>query len=124
MQVRETPLNKLVLGLGFGTDSGPRASIEHINNRLPGLGWRTTSQLRLDRRSPLLQTVWTSLPDEASWRWVASARAQRLRDGGLSSDTQSWRFGRKQVGERIDRSLELQYDRSQVTGQGAIGSSK
>lgn len=124
VQVRETPLNKLVLGLGFGTDSGPRASIEHINNRLPGLGWRTTSQLRLDRRSPLLQTVWTSLPDEASWRWVASARAQRLRDGGLSSDTQSWRFGRKQVGERIDRSLELQYDRSQVSGQGEVGSSK
>lgn len=124
VQVREAPLNKLVLGLGFGTDSGPRASIEHINNRLPGLGWRATSQLRLDRRSPLLQTVLTSLPDEASWRWVASARAQRLQDGDLSTDTQSWRFGRKQLGERIDRSLELQYERSHVSGLGEVGSSQ
>lgn len=123
VQVRETPLNKLVLGLGFATDSGTRASIEHINNRLPGLGWRASSQARLDRRSPLIQTVWTSLPDEASWRWVGSVRAQRLQDGGLITDTQSWRFGRKQLGERIDRSLELQYDRSQVSGQGEIGSS-
>ncbi|MEI7785085.1 MAG: BamA/TamA family outer membrane protein [Betaproteobacteria bacterium] len=123
IQVREAPLNKLVLGLGFATDSGPRASIEHINNRVPGLGWRASNQLQLDRKSPQLQTLWTSLPDEASWRWVASARAQRLRDGGLSTDTQTWRFGRKQTGERIDRSLELQYDRSQVSGQGEIGSS-
>lgn len=123
VQVREAPLNKLVLGLGYGTDSGPRASIEHINNRMPGLGWRASSQLRLDRRSPLIQTVWTSLPDEGNWRWVASARAQRLQDGGLSTDTQSWRFGRKQIGERIDRSLELQYERSQVSGQGELGSS-
>lgn len=123
VQVREAPLNKLVLGLGFATDSGPRASIEHINNRLPGLGWRASSQLQLDRKSPKVQTQWTSLPDEASWRWTASARAQRLRDGGLSTDTQSWGFGRKQVGERIDRGIELKYERSQVSGQGEIGSS-
>ena len=123
VQVREAPLNKLVLGLGFATDGGPRASIEHTHNRVPLLGWRASTQLQLDRKSPLAQTQWTSLPDASNWLWQASVRAQRLQDTGLSSDTQRWRMGRKQVGERIDRSIELQYDRSQVSGQGELGSS-
>lgn len=123
VQLREAPLNKLVLGLGFATDSGPRGSIEHIHNRMPVLGWRASSQLQLDRKSPLVQTQWTSLPDASNWLWQASVRAQRLQDTGLSTDTQRWRMGRKQVGERIDRSIEVQYDRSQVSGQGELGSS-
>ena len=123
VQLREAPLNKLVLGLGFATDSGPRASIEHIHNRVPLLGWRASTQLQLDRKSPLAQTQWTSLPDASNWLWQAAVRAQRLQDTGLTTDTQRWRMGRKQVGERIDRSIEVQYDRSQVSGQGELGSS-
>ena len=38
--VREAPLQQVVLGLGFTTDGGPRASVDHFHNRLPGIGWR------------------------------------------------------------------------------------
>ena len=60
--VREAPLQKVVLGVGLTTDSGPRVSIEHIHNRVPGIGWRAVSKLQLDRKSPFVQTELTGDP--------------------------------------------------------------
>lgn len=123
VQLREAKLQKAVLGLGFATDSGPRLSLEHVHNRVPALGWRAQSKLQLDGKSPFVQTQWTSLPDPALWRWVGSLRVERLDDGSLITDTQRWRLGRLQTGERIDRNIYLQYDRSDVGGGGQAGSS-
>jgi len=44
-QLREAPLQKVVLGAGFTTDNGPRLSIDHIHNQIPLLGWRAVSRL-------------------------------------------------------------------------------
>ena len=43
--MREAPLQKVVMGVGFTTDSGPRLSLDHIHNRMPLLGWRAVSKL-------------------------------------------------------------------------------
>lgn len=115
VQVREAKLQKVVLGLGLTTDSGPRASIEHTHNRLPGIGWRAVTKLQLERKSPLAQTQWTSLPDDSNWRWVGLARAERLDDDELVTRAQTLRFGRLQAGERIDRDVYVQYDRALVS---------
>ncbi len=115
VQVREAKLQKVVLGLGLTTDSGPRASIEHTHNRLPGIGWRAVTKLQLERKSPLAQTQWTSLPDESNWRWVGLARAEQRDDDELVTQAQTLRFGRLQAGERIDRDVYLQYDRARVS---------
>jgi translocation and assembly module TamA len=115
VQLREAKLQKVVLGLGLTTDSGPRASIEHTHNRLPGMGWRAVTQLQLERKSPLAQTRWTSLPDDNNWRWVGLARAERLDDDELVTRAQTLRFGRLQAGERIDRDFYVQYDRALVS---------
>ena len=56
VQVREAALKKVILGVGLTTDSGPRASIEHTHNRVPGIGWRVTNKLQLDRKSPHAQS--------------------------------------------------------------------
>jgi translocation and assembly module TamA len=116
VQLREAARQKLVLGLGFATDSGPRLSAEHVHNRVPWLGWRAQSKLQLDGRSPAAQTEWTSLPDASLWRWVTALRLERLDDGALNTDTQRWRAGRLQPGEHIDRHIYLQYDRSELSG--------
>jgi translocation and assembly module TamA len=123
VQVREAKLQKVVLGLGLTTDSGPRTSVEHIHNRVPGIGWRAATKLQLEKKSPFAQTEWTSLPDEASWRWVALGRVERLDDNELITQTQRLRFGRTQAGERIDRNIYLQYDRARVRGTGLSGAS-
>ena len=123
VQVREAALQKVVLGVGLTTDSGPRASVEHTHRRLPGIGWRAVSKFQLDRKTPFVQSEWTSIPSEALWRWVALARAERIDDNTLITQGQRLRFGRLQTRERIDRSAYLQYDRASVSGPGVAGSS-
>jgi len=121
VQVREAKLQKVVLGIGLTTDTGPRASIEHTHNRVPGLDWRAVTKLQLDSKLPLAQTEWTSLPDADNWRWVTLARVARLDDDELVTDAQTLRFGQVQIGERIDRSTYLQYDRATVSTSGMAG---
>ncbi len=118
VQVREAKLQKIVLGVGLTTDSGPRASVEHTHLRVPGIGWRATTKLQLEQKSPFAQTEWTSIPNEASWRWLALGRIERIEDDELITRSERLRFGRTQAGERIDRSIYLQYDRAQVQGAG------
>lgn len=123
VQVREAKLQKVILGVGITTDSGPRASVEHTHQRVPGIGWRAATKLQLEQKDPFAQTEWTSIPDEASWRWVALARVERFEDDDLITRSQRLRFGRTQAGDRIDRSIYLQYDRAQVQGAGLGASS-
>ncbi|MEO7390560.1 MAG: BamA/TamA family outer membrane protein [Ramlibacter sp.] len=112
--LREAPLQKVVLGVGLTTDSGPRASIEHIHNRVPGIGWRASTKLQLDRKTPFVQTEWTAIPDENGWRWAALARAERLDDANLITHGQRLRFGRFRTEENIDRNVYVQYERATV----------
>jgi translocation and assembly module TamA len=112
--VREAPLQKVVLGVGLTTDSGPRVSVEHTHNRLPALGWRAVSKLQLDRKTPFVQTEWTAIPNERGWRWAALVRAERLDDGSLVTHGQRLRFGRLRSEEHIDRHMYVQYDRATV----------
>jgi translocation and assembly module TamA len=123
VQVREAKLQKIILGVGVTTDSGPRASIEHTHLRVPGTNWRAVTKLQIEKKSPFAQTEWTSIPDESNWRWVALARAERVDDDELVTRSGRLRFGRTQAGERIDRNVYLQYDRASVSGSGQINSS-
>ncbi|MCZ8256825.1 MAG: BamA/TamA family outer membrane protein [Polaromonas sp.] len=123
VQVREAKLQKIVLGVGVTTDSGPRASVEHTHLRVPGTNWRAATKLQIEKKSPFAQTEWTSIPDESNWRWVALARTERVDDNELVTRSGRLRFGRTQAGERIDRNVYLQYDRASVSGSGQINSS-
>jgi translocation and assembly module TamA len=123
VQVREAKLQKIVLGIGVTTDTGPRASVEHTHHRVPGIGWRAATKLQLEKKSPFAQTEWTAIPDEANWRWGALARAERINDNELITQAQRLRFGRSQVGDRIDRNIYVQYDRASVQGAGLLGNS-
>ena len=123
VQVREAKLQKIILGVGVTTDSGPRASVEHTHLRVPGIGWRAATKLQLEKKSPFAQTEWTSIPDEANWRWGVLGRAERINDEELITQAQRLRFGRSQIGDRIDRNIYLQYDRASVKGAGLLGNS-
>lgn len=123
VQVREAKLQKIILGVGVTTDSGPRASVEHTHLRVPGTGWRATTKLQLEKKSPFAQTEWTSIPDEANWRWGVLGRVERLNDEELITQAQRLRFGRSQIGDRIDRNIYLQYDRASVKGAGLADNS-
>jgi translocation and assembly module TamA len=112
--VREAPLQKVTLGLGITTDSGPRASIEHTHNQIPVLGWRALTKLQFDRKTPFGQTEWTAVPDPLGWRWAFLARAERLDDDDLITHAQRLRFGRLRNEEQIDRNVFVQLERARV----------
>ena len=112
VKLREAQLQKLVLGLGASTDSGPRLSAEHTHHKVPGIGWRAVSKVLLERDNRALGTELTSPPDQDNWRWVASGLLQNQLLGTRDVTSQQLRGGRKQTSQRIDRNLYLQYDRA------------
>jgi translocation and assembly module TamA len=113
--VREAPLQKVVLGVGFTTDGGPRATLEHTHNQLPWLGWRAVTRLQAEQKNPFAQSEWTAIPDEDGWRWSVLGRLDRLDDDRLVTYGQRLRTGRFQTGDAIDRNVYLQYERARVT---------
>ena len=112
--VREAPLQKVILGVGFTTDGGPRASLEHTHNRVPGIGWRAVTKLQAETKNPFAQTEWTGLPDPRGWRYSTLGRVERLDDDRLITYSTRLRAGRFKNGDRIDRNWYLQYERSRV----------
>ena len=112
--VREARMQKLVLGLGFTTDGGPRATAEHTYNRLPGIGWRAVTRLQAERKNPFAQTELIDIPDEEGWRWSVLARGEKLDDDRLVTHSQRLRAGRFQNTDHIDRNWYVQYERATV----------
>jgi translocation and assembly module TamA len=110
--LREAMLQKMVLGIGVSTDSGPRVSLEHTHHKVPGLGWRAVSKLTLDRETRAIGSELTAPPDVDNWRWVTSGLLQNQQLGSAEVTSQRLRFGRNQNGDRIDRTFYLQYDRA------------
>lgn len=118
-QVREAPFQKVVLGVGFTTDNGPRVSVDHIHNHMPVLGWRAVSRLSVDRDTRLLNTAWTSLPSHNGWRWGALGQLKREKAGSYDVNSGRLRYGRSKANDHIDRAYFLQYDYAENVGDNA-----
>ncbi len=115
-QVREAQLQKWVLGVGASTDTGARLSVDHINNRLPGIGWRAVTKLHVDSKNPLLSSNWTALPAESGWAWFVGAKAEREQTGDFDTTSLRLRTGRIRSEDHIDRNYYLQYDYARQQG--------
>lgn len=115
-QVREAQMQKVVLGVGFTTDSGPRVSVDHIYNQMPLLGWRAVSKLSIERDTKLLNTTWTGLPGDDGWKWGSLAQLKREQSGTYDVDSGRLRYGRSKSEGHIDRALFLQYDYAVPSG--------
>ncbi|MBU2285705.1 MAG: BamA/TamA family outer membrane protein, partial [Gammaproteobacteria bacterium] len=118
-QVREAPYQKVVLGAGFTTDSGPRVSVDHIHNQMPLLGWRAVSKLSIDRETQSLGTEWNDIPDDSGWRWFGSGLLKKETTGSYDVNSGRLRGGRSKSAGHIDRSYYLQYDYADYQGDAA-----
>jgi translocation and assembly module TamA len=112
VQLLESQLQKLVLGIGASTDGGARMSAEHTHHQSPILGWRAVSKLSFDRETSSIGTDLTSPPDDKQTRWILGALLQSQHAGSFDASSQRLRFGRGQTSEQIDRNYYLQYDRA------------
>lgn len=112
--VREAKLQKLVIGVGASTDNGARLSLEHMHHRVPGLDWRATSKLQLERDTRTLNGLLESPIDDHGWRWNLGAQLQRQEDALLVTTSEQFRAGRTQSGRQLERQLYAQYDRASI----------
>ena len=110
VQVQEAKLQKLVFGLGFSTDRGPRISIDHTHNKEPVFGWRGINKLQVDKVRQAFSTSLLAPPDDRLWRWLANASVSREKFADQTQTTQQLRFGRTKLEKNIDRTYYLQYD--------------
>ncbi|MFV0681086.1 autotransporter assembly complex protein TamA [Ottowia sp.] len=116
--VTEAKRQKVQLGLGYSTDSGPRVTLEHRDNQAFGTTWRGDTKLHYDLKEPLLQYELTSLPNARGWRKAALARYMRQDDDQLNTTSRTLRVGLTKAEENYDRAIYLQYDDATVTGSG------
>jgi translocation and assembly module TamA len=119
VQVKEASLQKIVLGVGASTDSGLRLSAEHSHHKVPGIDWKSTAKLSLDRDTQLFDGELTSPPDDTGTRWVTSALLQSQLSGSFEVDSLRYRVGRAQTQGNTDRNYYLQYDHSTKYGAGS-----
>ena len=118
-KVREAKLQKWVFGVGFSTDTGPRLSLDHTHNKVPGLNWRAVTKLQLDSKNPLISTQLMSLPGEDNWRSFVGGKVERAPAGDFNVNSAQLRAGRLKSDEHIDRTYYLQYDYAKTQGVGA-----
>lgn len=116
IELKESLRQKWVLGLGVRSDSGARVSAEHTHHSLPGLHWRSVSKLALDKDLQSASLDLLAPPDANLWRWNTSAKFDRENIFDVPLQSQRWRVGRTQLGERIDRSYFAQYDSARLQG--------
>lgn len=112
VQVREAKLQKLVLGVGFSTETGARLSIENTHHKIPYLDWRSINKLVLARDTTALSSEFTSHPNDDNWRWSVGTVVQQQTLGSFLVHSQSVRVGRSRNTEPFDTDYFLQYDRA------------
>ncbi len=122
VQLHEAKLQKLVLGIGATTDSGARLSIEHTHRRLPLIGWSAVSKIQLNRDSSSVGTELTSRPNADNWSWIAGAQLQNQQVGSFDVNSQTLRGGRRQLGDPLEQSYFMQYDRADTAASNEAAS--
>jgi len=118
-QLREAQYQKVVFGVGFSTDTGPRVSVDHTHNQMWPLGWRALNQLAIGTSIQTIATRWTDMPQASGWAWYTGGALERSDYGDFRARSLSVTGGRMKSDERIDRRYYLQYDLSTIEGYGA-----
>ncbi len=121
IELKEAMRQKWVLGVGVRSDSGARLTAEHTHHQVPGLGWRSVSKLAWDKQLKSAGLDLLAPPDSSLWRWNTSLKLEQEKLTSFLVNSQRWRAGRTQLGERIDRSYFAQYDTAEVKLDGLGG---
>lgn len=104
VRLDEHPAKKIDLGVGYSTNTGPRAQagFTHYNTFRPG--WQSHSKLALEGKQQSLATQLAFLPEAGGWRNRVDGEINRTDVKGLITERASV------SGSRTFRSLRLEYD--------------
>ncbi len=112
VRVKEFVRHQLTTGVGISSNSGPRATIEHIDRRV--MGWPLTARNKLEwgrDRQAWDGELSTQVKDDG-YRWFTGATIERLTTDTDVVLSQRVRAGRALEHARIERSQYLEWDRA------------
>lgn len=118
-QFTEAKEQKVVLGVGYSTDSKERLSIDHTHNRMWPLGWRAVNQLDLGTNTQSLSTFWTDMPVASGWAWYTGLELERGEYGDYRANSISLTGGRMRNVDSTERRFFFRYDASNARGESA-----
>ena len=122
-QLTEARYQKVVFGVGFSTDDGPRATVDHTHNRMWPLHWRAQNKIAVGTETQSLDTRWTAMPSAAGWSWYTGLSVARSEYGDIKANSLSVLGGRMRDSDRTERRYFVQYDASKALGGDAPGAS-
>jgi len=112
VRVREVQRHQLTTGVGVSSNSGPRATVEHLDRRVFGRAATLRNKVEWGR----LRQAWDGelsthvRPD--GYRWFTGFTVERLETDQDAVLAQRVRFGRALEQARIERSQYLEWDRA------------
>ena len=86
LDLTENERKRLSLGIGFSTNSGPRAQVKWLDRQFTGRNWRLDSELKVDRLTRLLGADLAFPARDNGWRPSVGAHYERSDIVGETSD--------------------------------------
>lgn len=112
IRVTEQARQQATFGVGVSDASGPRVTVEHLHQRVFGLGWQAKSRLQLGRTAQALSVDLTSHPQPGPYRNLIGASMAQTDASGLQVTSERVRLGRTQDTERVERLYFVEWQRA------------
>ena len=112
VQVEESARQQLVLGVGVSANTGPRATVEHVDRRLFGRAATSRNKAEWGGARQAWDGEVSTHPGPRLHRWLAGGTVERLKTDTDVVLTQRLRAGRVQDSPRIERFQFIEADRS------------
>lgn len=112
VQVREQARHQLITGLGFSTNAGPRATLEHIDRRFLGQAATARNKFEWGRDRQAWDGEGSTHVRADRYRWFVGGTIERLLTDTDTVLSQRLRAGRTMDSPRIERTQFLELDRA------------
>jgi translocation and assembly module TamA len=111
-RLREAPLQSYTFGVGFSANTGPRASVDHVYRRLFGYAATARNKIEIGGLRKFWNGEISSQPGIDLYRNLVGAAVEELESDTDVVLSQRLRLGRTQDGQRIERFLFVEAERS------------
>ena len=112
VRVRELDRHQLTLGVGVSSNSGPRATVEHIDRRVFGQAATARNKAEWGRLRQAWDGELSTHVRADGYRWFTGGTIERLRTDEDTVLSQRVRLGRAFESPRIERVQYLEFDRA------------
>lgn len=114
VRVQEQKLQKVTLGLGYSTDTGARASVEHTHRQPFGLRWTAQNKLEVGPQRKAWEFDYRSYPQRGFERNLVAGSLERWHGIDEQRDALRLRLGRSWEDPRLERQVYAEYNNTKV----------